>query len=465
MRTPRRSPEPRTPRVAATAMPNSARLNRQSRFSSESLKRPLTAIRTIAASTGWGRSRRRPAKKRATTSTMPDATRPESGCPRSPALVDERLRHPAAHREAAAEARGEVRGREGEELLVAVETVPVLARERPADRRGLDRAEEEARHRERQDEVHVGRLDRGKAGHRQALRHLAEERDAALGEAEDGDGGDAGHERDERHRPVRQEALARDQEEERGRAESERRGVRVAEVGEEVAHPLPEVAVAALEAEELRQLRAGEVQGDAGLEPCHHRLGDEADEAARPEEPGGEAEGGDEEGGRRGERGVARGVAGRHLGERRADEERDRRRDGDGRVLRAAEEPEHEPGEQARVEARLGRQPGERRVADRRRQQVRGEDDARDEVTAQPLAAVAAQQRQARNGVQLAIYPRSRRRQRASWRERACAAPLRARGPSLPRAEHRLLSRPAPASRRRRAAASPPASCGRGPRS
>ena len=79
IRTPRRRPEPSTPSREAMATPNSARLKRQSRRSSETLKSPPTAMSTIAASTGWGRSRRRPARKRVTTSMSPAATRPDTG--------------------------------------------------------------------------------------------------------------------------------------------------------------------------------------------------------------------------------------------------------------------------------------------------------------------------------------------------------------------------------------------------
>ena len=221
-------------------------------------------------------------------------------------LVHQRLRHAAAHREAVPEAGGQVAAGQREELLVAVEAVAVLAGEHPPDRGGLHRAEQEARHGQGQEQVHVGGADRGQAGHRQALRHLAEEGHPAARQAEEGHGGDAGHEDEERHRAVGQQPLAEDEQAQRRRAEREGRGVRLPEVREDVPHPLPEVAVAALEPEELGQLRAGEVQGHPGLEAGHDRLGDEVHEAPRAQQPGHEAERGDEERGGRGERGVAR---------------------------------------------------------------------------------------------------------------------------------------------------------------
>ena len=220
----------------------------------------------------------------------------------------------------------------------------------------------------------------------------------------------------------------------RGRAEGEGRGVRLPEVREDVPHPLPEVAVAALEAQELGELRAGEVQGHPGLEAGHDRLGNEAHEAPRAQQPGREAERGDEERGGRREHRVAPRVATGEVPEGRADEQRDRGGHGDGRVPRAAEEPEDEPREETGVQARLGREAGERGVAEAGGQQVGGEHEARDEVPAQPLPPVGPQQPQARHGV--------------------------------PRHDHppRATATRAPASPRRRAGASRPGSSARGPR-
>ena len=68
-----------------------------------------------------------------------------------------------------------------------------------------------------------------------------------------------------------------------------------------------------------------------------------------------------------------------------------RRGDADGGLSGAAEQPEHEPAEQARVETCLWRQVGERRVADPRRQQIRRERDAGHDVAAQPRPVVRRQ--------------------------------------------------------------------------
>ena len=53
--------------------------------------------------------------------------------------------------------------------------------------------------------------------------------------------------------------------------------MRLAQVREEIRRSVPEVAVRALEAEQLRQLRARQVERQAGLEADQHRLGEEAD--------------------------------------------------------------------------------------------------------------------------------------------------------------------------------------------
>ena len=101
-----------------------------------------------------------------------------------------------------------------------------------------------------------------------------------------------------------------------------------------------------------------------------------------------------EQGRARRQRAEAGRVAAGDLAQRRADQQRDGGGDRDGRVPRAAEQPEDQPGEQARVQPRLRRQVGQRRVADARRQQVRRQRDAGDEVAAQPAALVRPQPRQ-----------------------------------------------------------------------
>ena len=112
---------------------------------------------------------------------------------------------------------------------------------------------------------------------------------------------------------------------------------------------------------------------------------------AGADQPGDEGDRGDHERHARRERGVARRIAAAQLADRRADQQRQRRGDGDDRVRRAAEQPEDEAGEEAGVEPRFGRQAGQRRVADARGQQVGGERQAGDDVRPQPRRLVAGQ--------------------------------------------------------------------------
>ena len=86
--TPRSSPEPSTPRIAAIATTNSARSPRQSCFNVESLNKLATATNTTAASTGCGKALKRWDRNRTTTKMIPAANAPESGvCAPPPSLT------------------------------------------------------------------------------------------------------------------------------------------------------------------------------------------------------------------------------------------------------------------------------------------------------------------------------------------------------------------------------------------
>ena len=123
-------------------------------------------------------------KKITTSSVISAATKPESGVRAPRGFVDQRLRHAAAHRKPAPEACREIGSADREELLRRVEPIAVLGGEHPADRRGLHGGEHEARHRQRQQRVQIGPADQRQRRHRQTRWHLAEQRDAALIEAE-----------------------------------------------------------------------------------------------------------------------------------------------------------------------------------------------------------------------------------------------------------------------------------------
>jgi hypothetical protein len=97
--------------------------------------------------------------------------------------------------------------------------------------------------------------------------------------------GDSADHDEERDRFVRQQLLSENEQRERGAAEQERGAFRLADVLEENVHALPEITVPAFHTEELRQLRAREVQRDAGFEADHHAFRDEIHRRARARQP------------------------------------------------------------------------------------------------------------------------------------------------------------------------------------
>ena len=77
---------------------------------------------------------------------------------------------------------------------------------------------------------------------RQPLRHLSEQRDASCLQVEQSRRGDAADDDRERDGAVLHPHLAGDEECKRARSDQQGRRIRVADVQEEVVHPLPEVA-------------------------------------------------------------------------------------------------------------------------------------------------------------------------------------------------------------------------------
>ena len=223
-----------------------------------------------------------------------EATKPESGVLGAAAFVHERLGHAAAHRESLPEARGEVGAREREKFLVAVEASAVFGREHAADGGGLDGAEQEARERKRQEFIPVRPLQQRQVKAGDFMGDIAEELHAARFEVKQGCGGDSADDHEQRDGLVLEEYFSEHEHRERGEAGDQRRGVRVAEMPEEMAHVFPEIPVRAREAEELGQLRAREQKGDPAFETDEHRFGDEIDDGAAPDEPGDERDRGHE---------------------------------------------------------------------------------------------------------------------------------------------------------------------------
>ncbi len=152
-------------------------------------------------------------------------------------------------------------------------------------------------------------------------------------------------------------SLAGDERGEGDAANQQGSGMRVAEVADEVRRALPEVAMRSLESEELRQLRACQVERQPRLETDQHGFRKEPDRIASPDRPGDECDCGHHERHARGERGVARGITAAQFADRGADEQRQRRGDGDDRMAGAAEQPEDETRKETRVKSASGGRP------------------------------------------------------------------------------------------------------------
>ena len=70
-----------------------------------------------------------------------------------------------------------------------------------------------------------------------------------------------------------------------GPADGERSGIGFVQVREEMSAVLPEIAVRAMNAEQLGQLRADQEQRDAALEADHHAFGNEVHDRAGLDHP------------------------------------------------------------------------------------------------------------------------------------------------------------------------------------
>src|SRR4051812_40922256 len=112
-----------------------------------------------------------------------------------------------------------------------------------------------------------------------------------------------------------------------------------------MADALPEVSVSTFEPAELRQLRADQLQGDAGLEASHHRLGDELHDRAGAKSPRDQCRSRREQRRARSERGESVYVSARDPAKARSNQERDGGGDSYRRLPRAAKDPKDQAGE------------------------------------------------------------------------------------------------------------------------
>ena len=237
----------------------------------------MTAASTMAASTGCGRFRSSPDANSTTISVKRAATSPESGV-RAPALsLTSDCDMPPLTGNPRPSPATRLAGADGQELLIGVEPIAVLLPNmRPMADVSTAR-EDEAGERQRQERVQIAAAHRRQPEQRQALRHLAEQRHAVRIEVQTSGRHDAADHDEERHRPVLQPSLPATRTARAATPTSSDDRVRVAQVREEVRRALPEVAVRALEAEQLGQLRARQVQRQPRLEADEHGFGEEAD--------------------------------------------------------------------------------------------------------------------------------------------------------------------------------------------
>ena len=171
-----------------------------------------------------------------------------------------------------------------------------------------------------QEGVQLVPADERQSERRQPLRDLPEQRDALRLEVQEPRREHAGEHHEKRHGPVLQPELAGDERREGSGSHQQRGLVRLAQVRDEVGRALPEVSVRAFEAEQLRELRARQVERQPRFEADEHGFGEEADGVAGANEPGRNR---DERprcsADARGKRGVARGIAAAQFAHRRAD--------------------------------------------------------------------------------------------------------------------------------------------------
>src|ERR1041384_5765900 len=107
-------------------------------------------------------------------------------------------------------------------------------------------------------------------------------------------------------------------------------------MGKKITRTFPEVALRSFEAAELRELRAGNEECDAALEPNQNAFRNEVNDDAGLNEPGDKRDRANEQGGACRQRTEARGIPTGEVAARCAHQNGDCRRNGDGCMSRAA---------------------------------------------------------------------------------------------------------------------------------
>jgi hypothetical protein len=250
----------------------------------------------------------------------------------------------------------QVRGGQPEKLTARVDRLAVLRGERTRCGNALDVGEQQACARERNETVHLARTQRRQSHGRETSRNQSDRRDATDVEPRRRAGDDCEDHDAQCHGPPREQPVPRHQKTECRQPDGERQRVRVADLLGQRVDPAEEVIAAARHAEQLRQLRRGDGQPCAGLEPQQHRLADEVGEGAEPQRPGDHTQYGHLQRRQRGDRAEVHRIAGGERGNTRADQHRDGGRRPYGEVARRSQRRVAEPTEQVPVDAHLGRQ-------------------------------------------------------------------------------------------------------------
>ena len=344
----------------------------------------MTAAMTTAASVACGRSSKSPVRKSSATTVRAAASSPESLRARAGRRVDGRLGEAAADHHAAGQAGGEVRATERDELAVGVDVPGLvgLRRAQPLRERDQHHADPAAGQ-----AAGVGEPDVGQAERRQAARDRPDRRHI---EAEGLDRGDRDHDGDEGTRHAGSDPAQAEDHRERARADEQREGVRLIEVGDEVPRLLEEMARATADPEQLRQLADDDREREADDQPLEHRLADEVGEEAEAQQARDQGGGARDDGEPRRHHGEALVPDGDHVRDRCRRQGRGRRHRSHDEDPRAAERGVQQQRAGRGVEADDRRDVRDARVRERLGDEDRPDGESRDQVAAKPAPVIAA---------------------------------------------------------------------------
>ena len=303
-------------------------------------------------------------------------------------VVHRRLRQAASHRVGLEERRGQIRRAQAEQFLARIDFVAILcARARAADTLSTYASSRHANASGITPSTSRSRNPgRWKSG-RPCGNSPTTLKPRSPSGVTDNTTMESDH-HEQRDRAARQEFLAQQQHGQRDETESQHGEIGIGELAAQDGDALEEDLPAALDPEQLGQLRHGDRQRRAGLEAEQDGFADEVDEGTQSQQPCQHAHGRHDQRGQRRDVGPACRIALRHARDRDADEHRDRRGGADRELARGAEQRVEQAADQVAVDAVLRRQPGERRVGERHRNAVGGEGHAGDGVVRQPLRPI-----------------------------------------------------------------------------